>query len=468
MLHAPNAPDTPGPSGAPRPARRRRIAFAVAATALTALWLVSGLTDRIGRFGPRPDRTFLYVLLILGYGLWVGLCVDRGRAKRLGRLAMLAVAAAALTLMHYAGTMRWLRGTTPWQRPDLVQWTAFTAQAATLTGIFLVLAGLDVLVAWLVRRLVRLGPPGGHGSRRLDPRRLLVGLARIGALYLVGLPWLFVFAQTHPGKFDYHDTPASAYECLDADIAGLAPCAGWPMPADEPSDTVVLICHGLGADQANFLPYSAMFHEMGCHVVSFDLPGHGRGPGLATTFGPAEAELIGRIARWVRQHPQRFPGAPPGRLVGFGGSMGGTSLLLAAQREPGLFDALIIDSAYATLEGEAEHHIGHLPSVVAWPVRHVGRWLLAWQIGQRVASVDATRDMARLDGVPKLFLHCDRDRIVPAGQGRQLYESAGPPKRWVEFDCRRHQGGQIAEPGRYRAAVAELLRSARTATSPGP
>ena len=52
--------------------------------------------------------------------------------------------------------------------------------------------------------------------------------------------------------------------------------------------------------------------------------------------------------------------------------------------------------------------------------------------------------------VPLLFLHGDRDRVVPIAAGREAYDAAPFPKRFVRIACGRH--GEYLHSGDARYA----------------
>src|SRR5439155_22437122 len=55
---------------------------------------------------------------------------------------------------------------------------------------------------------------------------------------------------------------------------------------------------------------------------------------------------------------------------------------------------------------------------------------------------------------PLLVSHGEADEVVPLKQGRQLFEAAPGPKRFVTVRGGRHNGGQ---PEEYRQALDEFL-----------
>lgn len=419
-----------------RPSRLARLLAVAAALAVTAYSIAVITRDW---FGVRSLFGFDGVLLA---AVFVGIV----SANRNGRALFTAVGVGfgvTFALHWQTRAMRW---------PDAgtfehISWPDLVVQAIMLAGLLLILLGMDRVAAGAVRWLV-------NRTNRLAgrfPGRAVVAAARLLLLWLVAIPWLFVFLQTHRPKFDYPDRPAGEYR----EVRPLI----WHQPPAQPSNVFVILCHGIGADRSDLDMHRQMFHELGCHVISFDLPGHGRSGSMSTTFGVRESEAILDVVQ--RIGGKGWNEARPDVVIGFGASMGGTSLLLAAQRRPDLFNALIIDSAYTRLEDMAEHQLQLLPSVLRWPMRTTGRLLLAAQIGRPIERVDAVASMSKIDDIPKLFIHGTDDQIVPAEHGRELFAAAGGQKRLLELPGSGHLHGIITDWQEYRQAAKELIESAR-------
>ena len=111
----------------------------------------------------------------------------------------------------------------------------------------------------------------------------------------------------------------------------LAGAAG----ADHP---VVLIAHATGFHAHAYLPVAAALAPR-FHTFGFDFRGHGDSPlapGWTVKWGAYGDDALG-AAEAVAATPRAARG-----LIGFGHSMGGTALLLAAHRRPDLFSLLVL------------------------------------------------------------------------------------------------------------------------------
>ncbi|MCG3178239.1 MAG: hypothetical protein BIFFINMI_00565 [Phycisphaerae bacterium] len=393
------------------------------------------------------------------------------RRSRFRRLAFCLLLAAAMTSFNYVTRVATRHLDVAPATLGTIQWSAMLAQWLVLSGILLAVTSLDAMAARLMRRWMHVTPrrpeaTAGDSADRGTPwyhwRRAPVGLVRTLLFVFIAMPWFVIYIQVYPPRIGYTAEPTFApYESFEA---GGSP--GWLIPAARPSDTVVLICHGLAGDQATVLDYAQMFHDMGCHVVTFDMPGHGRGPGFRVTYGWDESDLVETFASRIRRRADKLPGRPR-RLIAFGGSMGGTSLLLAAERRPELFDGLILDSAYPSLGAMANSQLSVMPEAIACPLRQAGRLFALWESRVRISMVDVRPRMQAIDNIPKLFIHCRQDPLVAPRLADELFTDAGGDKRFVQCDCTEHQGAVYMDYSRYRDTIrAFIFRVAPATTQP--
>ncbi len=97
-----------------------------------------------------------------------------------------------------------------------------------------------------------------------------------------------------------------------------------------PDHPVVLVAHATGFHAHAYLPVAAALAPR-FHTFAFDFRGHGDtplAPGWAVDWDGYGDDAVA-AAEAVAATP-----APPRGLIGFGHSMGGTALLLAAHRRP--------------------------------------------------------------------------------------------------------------------------------------
>ncbi len=177
---------------------------------------------------------------------------------------------------------------------------------------------------------------------------------------------------------------------------------GWHFPA--PSRTLLLFCHGNAGNISHRLDNIKRLLEVGLGVYIFDYRGYGLSegsPGERGFYLDAEAAFA-----WAGEKAR----AEGQRMVVFGRSLGGAAAVDLAGRDG--CAGVILESAFTNLGAMARAHYP-LPLLPGWLA---GRFDSLSRIGNLRC--------------PALFIHGDRDEVVPYELGRALYEAAPQPKEF--------------------------------------
>lgn len=195
---------------------------------------------------------------------------------------------------------------------------------------------------------------------------------------------------------------------------------GWHLPAPSGS-TLLLFCHGNAGNISHRLDNIERLLRVGISVYIFDYRGYGLSEGSPSEKGlylDAEAAQA-----WAAEKAS----AAGQRLVVFGRSLGGVAAVHLAAR--GGCAGAILESTFTNLGAMAREH---------YPLPLLPGWL--------AGRFDS---LGRIGGLrcPVLFVHGDRDDIVPYRLGQELYAAAPGPKEFLTIDGAGHNdtyhvGGQ--------------------------
>ncbi len=205
------------------------------------------------------------------------------------------------------------------------------------------------------------------------------------------------------------------------------------LPAERADAPVLLYLHGARWNVSGSSNRMRRMQSLGFSVLAVDYRGFGKSsPGLPSETTAAEDA---RAAwDWIAAHQ---PGRP--RYI-FGHSLGG-AIAIGLARE-------VDDEAGTIVEGT----FTSIPDVVGtfkWG------WLpVSGLITQRFESV---RKVGQI-GSPLLVVHGSADRLIPHALGRQLYEAAQEPKRFVLVEGGTHHDTNAVGLPQYREAVAALFQ----------
>lgn len=174
---------------------------------------------------------------------------------------------------------------------------------------------------------------------------------------------------------------------------------------------VMLWFHGNAGNLSHRGDLMLAYAGLEAEVLLVDYRGYGRCEGKPSEDG---LYLDGRAA-WRFLTGER--GIAPERIVIFGESLGGAvAVNLASQVEP---SGLMLVSTFTSVPDMAARHFPFIP-----------RFLVR-------TKMDSESLISKIE-CPKLIMHGNRDEVVPFKLGKQLFEAAAEPKRWVEIPGAHH------------------------------
>jgi uncharacterized protein len=129
----------------------------------------------------------------------------------------------------------------------------------------------------------------------------------------------------------------------------------------------------------------------------------------------------------------------PERLVLFGRSLGGAIAGALAAQRPAM--GLLLESCFPSIEAVARHHYLGLP--------------LHWLLGAAFRLEDRLPHLS----LPKLFVHGDRDDIIPIELGQRAFDAAKPPKEFYVVRGATHNDVPSVGGKAYFAKLFEFISS---------
>lgn len=210
-----------------------------------------------------------------------------------------------------------------------------------------------------------------------------------------------------------------AYEDVWLTTADGTRLHGWFLTSQGPARGTVLFLHGNAENISTHIASVAWLPAQGYHVLLIDYRGFGASSGAPTVEGALQD--IDAALRWLlaRRDVDRR------KIVVFGQSLGAALAIhyVAHSEQRPHIRALIVDSAFAGYRDIAREKLSGF--WLTWPLQVP----LSWTVSDRHSPVHS---VARVAPIPVLFIHGDRDTIIPAHHSRRLYREASEPKQlWI-------------------------------------
>ncbi len=206
---------------------------------------------------------------------------------------------------------------------------------------------------------------------------------------------------------------------------------GWKS-GDLTASPVILFLHGNAGNITHRADRVSGLVGQGLGVLIIDYRGYGQ------SEGEPDEEGLYADARAAHDHLVVVEGVSPSRIVILGRSLGGAvAVNLATERTVA---ALIVESSFTSASDMAMEMFGPLP------VHLLAR-----------SRFDSEDKVGRL-AVPKLFMHGDRDDVVPHWMGKKLFDTASGPKEWVELAGADHNDAPLVLGTRYYEIIARFSR----------
>lgn len=205
---------------------------------------------------------------------------------------------------------------------------------------------------------------------------------------------------------------------------------GWYVDHRNPR-AVVLFAHGNAGNLTHRADRLRQLNERHqAAAMTFDYRGYGRSKGK-----PSEEGIL-LDARAARTWLANRTGVVQQDIVLMGRSLGGGVAVDLAAKDGAR--ALVLESTFTSLPKAASKHVPWLPTGLV--------------MYNRMNSLEKIATY----GGPVLISHGDADRVIPFTHGRQLYQAAPGPKRFVTIPDGDHNDPQTEE---CEQALDELLAS---------
>lgn len=249
-------------------------------------------------------------------------------------------------------------------------------------------------------------------------------------------------------------TEEQPFTTLNVTAFDRTPLQGYYLKAKEPTNKMVIFAHGyLGHafDMGLFGEY--YYEQLGYHIFTPDLRGHGASGGHYIGFGWHDRlDLIEWIDLLIEQNGEES------EIILHGLSMGAASVLMASGEElPEQVKGIVADSPYTSVYDLFAYQMKrmyHLPDRLFLPMTSL---ITEKKANYSLSEASAVKQVQKTK-VPILYIHGEGDTFVPTSMAEQLYEQTKGEKEIVIFPEANHGEAVVLYRDEFFEAVTSFVQ----------
>lgn len=275
----------------------------------------------------------------------------------------------------------------------------------------------------------------------VDPRVVdrfrsnLSATLRVALAALVVLPLTMAYVRMRPPRVSGDQTIADlgfpGTRELQLGAKDGSTLRGWLVPASSPDRPYIVLAHGLGSQAILAREHVRRLHNLDFHVLVYDQRAHGRSDGAFSTFGVLESDDVKTAHDWILyNHPKAV-------IHGYGHSMGGAAVLMAAGRH-GIFRKVVAEASFCDMESASRRTVLSIYGPLGGPLFQL---LAFWANAISGADVITYSPRKALNGIgdkPVLLIHGTADPVVPVEESQDLRRLGGRRTRLWEIPAGGH------------------------------
>lgn len=276
-------------------------------------------------------------------------------------------------------------------------------------------------------------------------------LASLGFILTVFISGEMLTRRRTPDAVDNPANHGLPYEDVTFLSRYKAHIHGWWIPAEQPIGTVIF-CHGQNGSMDGDLLQAVPFYHAGYNVLMFNFRAHGNSEGSKVTFGVFEKEDLLGAVDFLAQNKQIDSVA----VIGF--SMGAAVGMIGAALNANI-KVLVLDGVFWRFLDVIDFWLRkkHIPAPISSWIANLAVVGASIRTNTRMFQVSPRLWAKHLDNVPVLFIHGEKDNLVPRWAVENIAADLNCPyKIWIAPACDHREAFKKHEAEYNRQVMAWL------------
>lgn len=217
------------------------------------------------------------------------------------------------------------------------------------------------------------------------------------------------------------------------------------------SNSVIILLHGYSVDHHRSCQYLEFFENEGFNILLVDQRAHGESEGKYTTYGCYEVKDLDLWVKLLREKIGKD------LIIGIHGhSMGAATALLYSVQGEGIVSFIIAEAGYSEAEKLLKSKL-HKHRIPSFPFYQLTCNKIKHKCGFDIKEV-CPINVVKESNIPILFIHGDRDELVPCNMGIDMYEAKKDHKKIYIVKGGMHNTCYSKDKNRYEEVVSKFIK----------
>lgn len=277
--------------------------------------------------------------------------------------------------------------------------------------------------------------------------------AVVGGLAVVSNAMLHMVLKRKPQQPE-EKVPGNWFDEIAQPVTRTAPGGlelfGWFVPHPN-SRRYAIICHGYRCTARGMRHRAEVFYNMGFNILLPEARAHGKSEGEWIGMGwPERRDIVDWIYDILKKDMEA-------EILLYGESMGAATVMMTAGEVlPENVKLVIEDCGYSDVMDEMNFSIKKKYKLPAFPIVPAASLFSRLRLGYSFRRASAVNQIQRCR-IPVLFMHAEKDEVVPFNMIYKLYSAARCEKKMVTFPEAGHCQCAETDPELYWGSIRDFI-----------